>query len=178
MEEKKLDVKEEVKDKDEKPEVTLEDLQKQIEALTEENAALKENAEKVKQTISNANADAAKWKNQYRATLDEASRKEAERAEEAQAIAAELAALKAEKRISDYTKKLMEAGYDAQTASVMASGLPEGISDDFFATQKSFLENQKQIAKTEALNGQPGLSQGMPPANDEKSDNIRKYFGL
>ena len=52
--EKKPEVNEEVK--------TLEDLQKQIEALTAENNSLKADAEKVKKTISNANADAASWK--------------------------------------------------------------------------------------------------------------------
>ena len=63
-EEKKPDVKEEAP--------TLEDLQKQIEALTAENNSLKADAEKVKKTISNANADAASWKEKYRSTLDEA----------------------------------------------------------------------------------------------------------
>ena len=62
MEEKKPEVKEEVKTP------TLEDLQKQIEALMAENNSLKADAEKVKKTISNANADAASWKDKYRAS--------------------------------------------------------------------------------------------------------------
>ena len=169
--EKKPEVNEEVK--------TLEDLQKQIEALTAENNSLKADAEKVKKTISNANADAASWKDKYRATLDEAKRKEEERAEADEALRAELTALKAEKRISTYTAKLLEVGYDAQTAATMAASLPEGISEDFFNQQKSFLEAQKQIAKTEALNNQPGLSVGVPPASPtEMDENIRRWMGL
>lgn len=173
-EEKKPDVKEEVKTP------TLEDLQKQIEALTAENNSLKADAEKAKKTISNANEDAASWKKQYRATLDEATRKEAERAEAEQMMRDELNALKAEKRISVYTQRLMEVGYDPQTAATMAVSLPEGISDDFFATQKSFLDQQKQIAKTEALNNQPGLSAGTPPtAPSNKEDlKLREWMGL
>ena len=173
MDEKKPEVIEEVKTP------TIEDLQKQIEALTAENNGLKADAEKVKKTISNANADAASWKEKYRNTLDEAKRKEEERAEADEAIRAELNALKTEKRVSTYTAKLMEVGFDAQTASSMAMNLPEGISDDFFAQQKAFLDTQKQLAKTEALNNQPGLSVGTPPIAPNKMDlDLREWMGL
>lgn len=171
-EEKKTEVKEEVKAP------TLEELQKQIADLTASAKAKDAEIEKLKAANTNASADASEWKKQYRATLDEAARKEAERAEAEQAMREELTALKAEKRISDYTKKLMEAGYDAQTAATMAAGLPEGISDDFFATQKTFLDNQKQLAKTEALNNQPSLSVGIPPSttkSDPDADNYRRW---
>ena len=91
----------------------------------------------------------------------------------------ELNALKTEKRISTYQAKLMEVGYDAQTAASMAMSLPEGISEDFFATQKAFLETQKQIAKTEALNNQPSLTPGLPPAAPNKEDEVwRTWMGL
>lgn len=172
-EEKKPDVKEEVKTP------TLEDLQKQIEALMAENNSLKADAEKVKKTISNANADAASWKDKYRATLDEAKRKEEERAEADEALRAELTALKTEKRISTYTAKLLEVGYDAQTAASMAMNLPEGISDDFFNQQKSFLETQKQIAKTNAINNQSSMSVGETPSAtkaDEEDAKLKKWF--
>ena len=140
MDEKKPEVKEEI---------TIEELQKQIAALKAENELLKKDGEKLKAAQSNASADASEWKKKYHSTLDEASRKEAERLEAEQAMRDELNALKAEKRISTYTAKLLEVGYDAQTAASMAMNLPEGISDDFFTQQKSFLESQKQIAKTD-----------------------------
>ena len=171
--EKKPDVKEEVKTP------TLEDLQKQIADLTASAKAKDTEIEKLKASVTNASADASSRKQKFRSTQDEATRKEAERAEAEQAMRAELTALKAEKRISDYTKKLMEAGYDAQTASTMAAGLPEGVSDDFFATQKTFLDNQKQLAKTEALNNQPGLSIGTPPVPQNTEDmKERSWWGL
>ncbi len=173
MDEKKPEVKEEVKTP------TVEDLQKQIEALMAENNSLKADAEKVKKTISNANADAASWKDKYRATLDEAKRKEEERAEADEALRAELTALKTEKRISTYTAKLLEVGYDAQTAASMAMNLPEGISDDFFNQQKSFLETQKQIAKTNAINNQSSMSVGETPSAtkaDEEDAKLKKWF--
>ena len=171
MDEKKPEVKEEAK--------TLEDLQKEIEALMAENTALKADVEKAKKTISNANEDAANWKRQFRATQDESTRKAAEEAEAKQALMDELNALKTEKRISTYQAKLMEVGYDPTTAATMATSLPDGISDDFFVTQKQFLETQKQLAKTEALNNQPALTPGLPPTNPNKDDDyIRKWMGL
>lgn len=173
MDEKKPEVKEEAK------QPTLEELQKQIADLTAENNGLKAEAEKVKKTISNANADAASWKDKYRATLDEAKRKEEERAEADEAIRAELNALKTEKRISTYTAKLMEVGFDPQTAASMAISLPDGISDDFFSQQKSFIDAQKQLAKTNAINNQSSMSVGETPStkkDDEMDAKIKKWF--
>lgn len=171
MDEKKPEVKETTAP-------TLEELQKQISELKAENDALKKDGEKLKAAQSNASADASEWKKKYHSTLDEASRKEAERAEAEQAMRDELEALKAEKRISAYTAKLMEVGYDAQTAASMAVNLPEGISDDFFAQQKSFIESQKQIAKTETINSQPKLSTGEPPTISKEDADIKRWFGL
>lgn len=172
-EEKTPEVKEEVKTP------TLEELQKQIADLTATVKAKDAEIEKLKAANTNASADASEWKKKFRSTQDEATRKEAERAEAEAAMREELNALKAEKRISVYTQRLMEVGYDAQTAASMAVSLPEGISDDFFATQKTFLDNQKQLAKTEALNNQPSLSVGVPltPPNKEDTD-LRKWMGL
>ena len=157
-----------------------------VESLQTENDALKKEIEKLKTANTNASADAAKhkrsaeeWKEKYRSTQDEATRKEAERAEADEALKQELAALRTEKRISTYTAKLMEVGYDAQTATSMAMNLPEGISEDFFIQQKTFLESQKQKAKTELINNQPKLSSGetLAPSNDE-TEKYRKWFGL
>ena len=176
MDEKKPDVKVE-----ETKTPTLEELQKQISELKAENETLKKDGEKLKAAQSNASADASEWKKKYHSTLDEASRKEAERAEAEQAMRDELNALKTEKRISTYTAKLLEVGYDAQTASSMAANLPEGISDDFFNQQKSFLESQKQLAKTNAINNQPSLSVGEAPSSPkpDEDEKIRRWvYGL
>ena len=158
---------------------TIEDLQKELAELRAENTALKKDGEKLKAAQSNASADASEWKKKYHSTLDEASRKEAERAEAEQAMRDELNALKTEKRISTYTARLLEVGYDAQTAASMAMNLPEGISDDFFAQQKSFIESQKQLAKTNAINSQTRLSVGEPltaQKKDEEDEKLKRWF--
>ena len=166
----------------------LEELQKQIEALTAQNATMKADFEKVnadytraiteleksKKATNKATEEAANYKRQLRDTQDEETRraaekaeedarKEAERMEEMRDIKLKLATLETEKRVSTYTAKLMASGYDAQTAAIMAANLPEGVSDDFFTSQKTFIENKQQEAKAAALNSQPDLSKGTPP---------------
>lgn len=174
---KKPDVKEEVKPEEVKT-PTIEDLEKQIAELKAQNELLKKDGEKLKAAQSNASSDAAEWKKKYHSTLDEATRKEVERAEAEQAMRDELNALKTEKRISIYTQRLMEVGYDAQTAASMAANLPDGISDEFFLTQKQFLESQKQLAQTQAINNQPKLSVGEPIAakQSREDDQIWKWM--
>lgn len=124
---------------------------------------LEKQVETFKGAMSRANTETADYKRKYMASLDESKRKEEEQAEAYKAMQDELTALRTEKRISTYQAKLMASGYDAQTASTMAVNLPEGIGDDFFNSQKTFLEAQKQAAKAEALNKQPGLPSGTPP---------------
>ena len=166
----------------------LEELQKQIEALTSQNATMKADLEKInadykrttaeleksKKATSKATEEAANYKRQLRDTQDEETRraaekaeedarKEAERMEEMRDIKLKLATLETEKRVSTYTAKLMASGYDAQTAAIMAANLPEGVSDDFFTSQKTFIENKQQEAKAAVLNAQPDLSKGTPP---------------
>lgn len=146
-----------------KPEEMKEVTTPSIEELTAKVKELEGMLGKQKDATSKAASDAASWKDRYRSTLDEAKRKEEEQAEAYNTMQAELTALKSEKRIASYQSKLMASGYDAQTAMTMAVNLPEGIGDDFFNSQKAFLDAQKQKAKTEALNNQPGLPSGTPP---------------
>lgn len=162
----------------------MEELLKQVEDLKKQNDELltiktdydklSVDYEKAKKAISKATEEAAGYKRQYRDTLDEATRreaekaeeearKEAERMEEMRVIKTKLATLETEKRVSTYTAKLMASGYDANTAAIMAANLPDGVSEDFFTSQKTFIENKTQEAKAAALNSQPELSKGQPP---------------
>ena len=76
----------------------------------------------------------------------------------------------------------MAAGYDAETADVMAKSLPDGVNDEYFAATKAFLDAQKQAILSSAINKQPGLSVGTPPsaatAQKEEEIKMRHYFGL
>ena len=145
-------------------------------------ASLKGEIEKLKQANSNASSDAADWKRKYRETLDEAERKKQETEEAISNMQSQLEAYKTNERIASYTTKLIEAGFDADTAKSMANVLPEGVGDEFFTSQKSFLENQKLKVKQESLNSQPSLTQGMPmsgkTAEQLEEENMRRWMGL
>lgn len=153
-----------------------------VKTLTETIEVLKAEVEKLKAANSNASSDAAEWKRKYRSTLDEAARKEAERNDTLTDLKKQLEQYKVNERVATYTAKLIEAGYDNDTAKSMATALPEGIDDTFFSNQKSFLENHKLKVKQESLNAQPGLSQGMPmsgkTAEQLENDKMRAWFGL
>ena len=131
---------------------------------------------RLKAAISRANSEAAEWKRKYTATLDEAKRKEVEAAEARKAELEELQTLRTEKRISTYKARL-----DGATADLMATALPDGVSEDYFTALKTFNANQRKAADVAALNNQPGLSVGLPPATGGKSEfdkQLDKIFGL
>ena len=98
------------------------------------------------------------------------------------ATLAELEKYRTESRINSYKTRLMESGYDLDTATTMAAELPEGISDDFFAKQKAFIESQKKTIEAELLNKQPGLSKGaalkQTDIDEAEMQKFRAAFGL
>lgn len=152
-------------------------------------AELEELTNRQKAAIDNACSDAAKhkkdaaeWQERYKATLSEQEKAALEAKQKEEQMLTELNGLKAEKRVAFYKSKLMEAGYDADTADVMANSLPEGVSEEFFATQKTFLEAKAQEMKTQALNSQPSLSVGNTPSSkdalDTETDKLRKWMGI
>ena len=136
---------------------------------------------KLKAALSKANAEAADWKRQLREKQTEQERAEAERAERERAREARIAELEAKERISNYKDKLLDATVDPATADMMANALPDGVNDEYFATLKTFLSNQRQAIEVATLNNQPGLSVGMPPTGAQKTEEdmkLDKIFGL
>lgn len=158
--------------------------------LLAEIEQLKAERDKLKQTVSASNSDASKrkkeaqeWQEKYKSTLDEQKKKEFEAEEANKELLSRLTELETKERVSTYKAKLLSIGFDEQAASSMAETLPSGIADTFFDAQKVFLENLKLKAKTEVLNAQPDLSQGMPPSSQQdaqkaEDDKFRKWMGL
>ena len=142
---------------------TIEELLARVKALEDEKKSMQGTIDKQKASIDNASGDAAEWKRKYRSTLDDATRKEQEQTERLSQIEAELAGYKTRDVKNGYAQKLVDAGYDMATAKAMAEGLPEGVPDTFFESQKTFLANKTQELKTAAINAQPSLPVGTPP---------------
>ena len=150
----------------------------QEEELKELKAALA----KANALISRANSEAADYKRQLRDKQTEAEKQAADLAEENRKRDDELAHYKELDRVNQYTRKLVSAGYDMETAAVMANGLPDGVSDSYFDSVKASNEKLKQTISASAIANQPGLSVGLPPtsadARKEELNKMRKAFGL
>lgn len=145
-------------------------------------AALQKEIDNLKKRLSVVNSDAAEMKRKLREKMSEDERKEAERAEKEAAREAELAELRREKTVNGYKARLMEVGYDAETAKSMAEGLPSDLGDDFFAAQKTFLDNKAKEIEANLIKNQPNLSNGKPfSASDAEAKelaDLRRAFGL
>jgi hypothetical protein len=162
---------------------SVEELQAKLIAVEAEKEKLKKAMDAACSDAAKQKKEAAKWQEQFKATLDEQKRKEFDTEEATKALMAQLSEYKTKERVANYKAKLMSAGYDDSTANTMATALPEGIDDTFFEAQKTFLENTKQAIKTQTLNAQPSLSVGTPPstqkdATSTEDDNLRRWIGL
>lgn len=149
----------------------------------EEPKAPDTNAEitKLKTALSKANSESAEWKRQFREKQTESERAEAERAESFQKMQDELATLKREKVLSEYSKQCMALGYDADLAAECAEAMADGRFNDVFAIQQRFMAAKTKEIEAAALNKQPGLTPGTPPVQSIEKDEenkMRSYFGL
>lgn len=136
---------------------------------------------KLKTALSKANSESAEWKRQYREKQTEAERAEADRAEREQRMQEELATLKREKVISEYSKQCMALGYDESLAAECAEAMADGRFNDVFAIQQKFMAAKTKEIEAAALKKQPGLTPGMPPvqaAEKAEENKMRSYFGL
>lgn len=136
---------------------------------------------KLKTALSKANSEAAEWKRKYNEKLSESERAEADRAESFRQMQDELATLKREKVLSEYSKQCMALGYDADLAAECAEAMADGRFNDVFAIQQRFMAAKTKEIEAAALKKQPGLTPGMPPvqaAEKAEENKVRSYFGL
>ena len=135
--------------------------------------------EKLKQSFDKASSDVARFKKELteRSTKEENDRRERE--ERDRQLMEELEQLRNDKRIGAYSTNLMSWGMDADNAKDLASKLPDGASEDFFAAVKTFIENERTRIRAEALNAQPKPTTGAPvSAVEAEQEMLRKYIGL
>lgn len=173
---------EEVIKTEEKPEEKKPEQTAPARSAEDELKEVKAQLAKANALISKANSENAEWKRKYRDTLSEQEKKEADIAETNRLRDEKLAQYEEYFRINQYKDKIIAAGFDPDSASVMAQGLPEGIPDSYFDTLKASMERQKQALAASAIANQKGLSVGLPPttsdAQKEEMNRRRKAFGL
>lgn len=138
--------------------------------------------EKLKNALSNANADAKRWKDELRARQTEQERAEAERAEREKAVEEELRGLRRDKTVSGYVAQCLALGYDKDLALRAAEAMADNDAAAILACQQDFLEAKQKELEATALNKQPTLTPGAPPtskqAETEAQNRLRAAMGL
>ena len=142
-----------------------------------------EDAEKHwKELLNKANSQAAEFKRQLREKQTEQERLEADRIEKENALNEKLAEYEHRDLVNGYKDRLVSIGYDTDTALSMASKLPKGLGEDFFESQREFLDRKTKEIENKIINNQPTPSPGSPIGKElqEKAemDKIRKWAGL
>lgn len=118
--------------------------------------------ERYKAAVSKANSESADWKRKYNEKLSEEERKAAESAEELENMKTELASLRRDKTVADYTAKFLALGYDATLAGDTAAAFADGDTAKVILNQQKFLEAHDKTLKAELLKGGSN-----PPAGSE-----------
>lgn len=107
--------------------------------------------EKLKNTVSKSNSEAAEYKRKLReATTNSEKAVEASNSE-LTAIKEQLAALQREKSISEHTASFIAQGYDKALAVESATALMDGDSAKLFANMGKFLAERDKTAKAKSL---------------------------
>ena len=135
--------------------VNLKELQAKIKALESENG-------KLKQSVTNASADASKWKKQYQDTLPEIEKAKAAQDEQNAALQTELEQLRKERNIAKYTGELVDAriGMDAETAKSVAEALNAGETEKVFDGIRQFISAHDKSLRESALKNNQTLLGG------------------
>lgn len=138
--------------------------------------------EKLKAGFDKASSDTAEYKRKLAERLTAEEKEKMEREQADKELREELETLRKEKRISGYTAQLVGIGITPDAAGGLATELPDGISEAFFAGLKKYINDLKDTVKAELLKEQPKLTSGMPLASMDaekaKEDKIRKAFGF
>ena len=139
---------------------------------------------KLKEALSKTNSEAANLKRQLHEKMSEAEKAEADRKEREQQIEEELKTLRKDKTIATLEKAYLAAGYPAELAAASAVAQAEGDTETVLRNQMTYLAETKKSLESAALNKQPQLTVGSPPAGNPQTEEDRiaeyakKYAGL
>lgn len=138
--------------------------------------------ETLKGLVSKRNAEVAEAKRKLNDRLSEQEKAALETQELIAQLKAENERFRASERVAGYKAKLMEAGYDAESADAMSKSLPDGVEDSFFTATKSFIDAKAKQIQTDLLDKQSSLSSGGTPKSDgtanKNLEGFRKGLGL
>ena len=132
------------------------DLDKRIRQLEAENA-------KLKQSVTNASADASKWKKQLQEKMTEEERTKAEQDAANAAMQQELELLRNERNVANHKAQFVSIGFDEDTAQEVAESFKTVKPDDLtvlFAGIRKFIESHDKSIRSQNLMSNPVLNGG------------------
>lgn len=114
-----------------------------------------------KDLLDKASSEAANFKKQLREKMTEEEAAKAKAAEDMAAMQEELAQLRQEKIIQEYTSQFLSIGYDKELAEETAEALQKGDMHTVFLNQTRFSTAREKALKAELLKDTP-----KPPAGN------------
>ena len=152
--------------------VDLKELQSRIKALESENG-------KLKQSVTNASADASKWKqtakekdDALKAKMSDEERAQREKDEATAAMQTELETLRRERDIAKITGALVanDIGMDAETATKVATAMNAGETDKVLNGIRQFIITHDKALQESAIRNNPTLPGGKVTPTVTKAD--------
>ena len=135
--------------------VDTKSLEARIKALEAENG-------KLKNSVTNASADASEWKKKYQSKLSEEEQAKEQQESATAAMQKELEELRMERNIAKYTGALVanDIGMDAETAKEVAEALNAGETDAVFDGIRKFIAAHDKSLREDALRNNKTLPGG------------------
>lgn len=135
--------------------VDLKELQQKIRELESAN-------DKLKQSVTNASADASKWKKQYQERLSDEEKAKQEKDEQTAAMQSELESLRRERDIAKISGALVSngIGMDAETAGKVAEAMHKGDTDTILDGIRQFVAAHDKSLREDALRNNKTLPGG------------------
>ena len=122
--------------------------------------ALESERDKLKQSVTNASADASEWKKKYQSKLSEEEAAK-EKQEEANAtLQKELEDLRAERNVANHKAQLISMGFEDALAVETAQALNSGDTAKVFDALRKFITTHDKQLKENAFRQNPTLPGG------------------
>ena len=140
-------------------------LEERIKQLEQENA-------KLKQSVTNASADASKYKKQLQDRMSEEEKANADREAATAAMQQELELLRHERNVAQHKAELTAIGFAEDLAQETAEAINAGDTAKLFAGIRKFVESHDKELQAKSLMSNPVISGG-----EAKKKMTREEFG-
>lgn len=156
---------ESTKQDSEKDTATLSGLQAELKELKAAN-------EKLKQSVTNASADASKWKKQYQDKLSDEEKAKQLQDEQTAALQTELETLRKERNIAKISGALVanDIGMNAETAGKVAEAMNAGDIDNVLDGIRQFITAHDKALREDALRNNKTLPGGASTKDVSKEE--------